>query len=108
MKKSPWAGDGLVQQPKYRAILHMVHPGLDDDGKQRCIMCGATILNHRKQMLNDRGDRVDADGVPILGFRMGPVTTVFPPEPELPPVTVAGHVKFARPCTIPEKDWPHV
>jgi len=50
---------------------------------------------------------VDTEGRTIWGFRMGPVTTFYPPEPELPPVTVQGHVKFARPCTVPEAEWPH-
>lgn len=100
--------DGLVAEPKYRAVLHFVHHGLDLLGKQRCVMCGAVILNHRRQMLDQHGRRVDAESRTIWGFRQGPVTTIYPPEPSLPPVTVAGHVQHARPCTIPESEWPHV
>lgn len=102
-----------VETPKYRAVLHVVHPELDDTGKQRCLMCRAVILNHGDALFAPDSlatigrRRLDAWGRVLRGFPMGPVTTIYPPEPELPPVTVIGHVKYARPCTIPEKDWPH-
>ena len=101
--------EGLVHPEAggWKAVLHMVHAELDTDGKQRCIMCGAVILNHRRQVLDGHGRRVDAHGRVILGFKQGPVTTVFPPNPQQSPVTVAGHVKYARPCTIPEEEWPY-
>lgn len=101
----PWAHG--VAESKYRALLHVVHHGLAIDGTQRCIMCGAVILNHRRSLHAPGGGRLDADGNVILGFPMGPVTTVFPPEADLPPITVVGHVKYARPCTIPESEWPY-
>lgn len=88
-------------------MLHIVPQGLDPDGKQRCVMCGFVVLNHRRQMLDGQRRRVDVHGRPILGFKQGPVTTVFPPEPTKQPVTVAGHVQYARPCTIPEEEWPY-
>lgn len=95
-----------VAQNKYRAVLHIVHHGLAIDGTQRCIMCGTRVVDHSRNLLGAQpGTRLDAQGNTVRGFRMGPVTTVYPPEPDLPPVTVQGHVKYARPCTIPESEW---
>lgn len=98
----PW--EHGVEEPKYRAVLHVVHHGLADDGTQRCVMCGFRVLNHRKALMSKDGGRI-VDGIVVHGFPMGPVTTVSPPEPEKLPITVVGHVKYARPCTIPESEW---
>jgi hypothetical protein len=103
--------DGLIDphtRGRFKAVLHVVHRGLDLEGKQRCIMCGFVVLNHRRQMMDAQERRVDAHGRVIWGFKQGPVTTVFPPDPTQPPITVSGHVKYARPCTVPEKEWPYV
>jgi hypothetical protein len=99
-----YAHGDLVAEPKYKAVLHVVPEGFLPDGTQRCVMCGARVLNHRTALVGTQGGRIVGDVV-VHGFPMGPVTTIFPPEPDRPPITVIGAVPHARPCTIPESEW---
>lgn len=98
----------LVQEGKYKAILHYVGRFDHDEGTQRCVQCGTKLLDHSANVLDADGYRVQPDGTRILGFQVGPVTTLIPPHPDQFPRTVKGHVRYARPCTIDEAEWGYV
>ena len=99
--------DDLVRDGKYKAILHYAGRFNHEDGTQECAQCHEKLLDHSANLMDGNSYRVQKDGTRILGFQVGPVTTIIPPHPDQFPRTVKGQVKYARPCTIPEEEWPY-
>lgn len=92
-----------IDSAHFEAVLHQSAGVYDRDQRQRCVLCGGILLDHRSAAITN------ADGWPVIGgqarppFPNGPVTVLIPLDqitmrPVAEPIAVASAVPGARPC----------